>query len=112
MMGVMIDRASFGISLVQVFGFRTGEIKKLYLNGNAWIVAAGAIIGIPLSKIIMDALYPWMIANTAVGMNLEFPWYLYVQIFAGVMVVYFGVNTLLVRKLKRITPAEVLKNRE
>lgn len=112
MMGVMIDRASFGISLVQVFGFRTGEIRKLYLNGNTWIVAAGAIVGIPLAKIIMDALYPWMIANTAVGMNLKFPWYLYVGIFVGVMVVYFGVNTVLVRKLKRITPAEVLKNRE
>ena len=112
MMGVMIDRAAFGISLVQVFGFRTGEIRKLYLNGNAWIVAAGAIIGIPIAKIVMDAIYPWMIANTAVGMNLEFPWYMYAEIFAGVMAVYFAVNTLLVRKLKRITPAEVLKNRE
>lgn len=112
MMGVMIDRSSFGISLVQVFGFRTGEIKKIYLNGNTWIVAVGAVIGIPFAKIIMDALYPWMIANAAVGMNLEFPWYLYAGIFVGVMVVYFVVNTLLVRKLKRITPAEVLKNRE
>ena len=112
MMGVMIDRASFGISLIQVFGFRTGEIRKLYLDGNAWIVAAGAVIGIPLAKIIMDKFYPWMIANTSVGMNLEFPWYLYAEIFAGVMAVYFAVNALLVRKLKRITPAEVLKNRE
>lgn len=112
MMGVMIDRAAFGISLVQVFGFRTGEIRKLYLNGNAWIVAAGAVIGIPIAKIVMDSVYPWMIANTAVGMNLEFPWYMYAEIFAGVMAVYFAVNTLLVRKLKRITPAEVLKNRE
>ena len=72
MMGVMIDRASFGISLVQVFGFRTGEIRKLYLNGNTWIVAVGAMIGIPLAKNIMNLLYPWMIANTACGMNLEF----------------------------------------
>lgn len=112
MMGVMIDRASFGISLIQILGFRTGEIRKLYLNGNAWIVAAGAVIGIPFAKIIMDQLYPWMIANTSVGMNLAFPWYLYVEIFAGVMGVYFAVNTLLVRKLNRITPAEALKNRE
>lgn len=112
MMGVMVDRASFGISLIQVFGFRTGEIKKLYLNGNTWIVAAGAVIGIPLAKVIMNALYPWLVANVACGMNLRFPWYLYVGIFAGVMVVYFIINALLVRKLARITPAEVLKNRE
>ncbi|MDE7133188.1 MAG: ABC transporter permease, partial [Lachnospiraceae bacterium] len=102
----------FGISLVQVFGFRTDEIKKIYLNGNTLIVAVGAVIGIPFAKIIMDALYPWMIANAAVGMNLVFPWYLYVGIYVGVMTVYCVVNTLLVRKLKRITPAEVLKNRE
>lgn len=88
MMGVMVDRASFGISLIQVFGFRTGEIKKLYLNGNTWIVAVGAVIGIPLTKVIMNALYPWLVANVACGMNLRFPWYLYVGIFAGVMVVY------------------------
>ena len=112
MMGVMIDRASFGISLVQIFGFRTSEIRKLYLNGNTWIVAVGAVVGIPLAKIIMDALYPWMIANVAVGMNLKFPWYLYVEVLAGVMAVYYVVNTFLVWKLKRITPAEILKNRE
>ena len=108
----MIDRASFGISLVQVFGFRTDEIRKLYLNGNTWIVAAGALIGIPLAKKTMDLLYPWMIANTACGMNLEYPWYLYAVVFVGVMAVYFAVNALLVRKIKKITPAEVLKNRD
>ena len=112
MTGVMIDRASFGISLIQIFGFHTGEIRKLYLNGNAWIVTTGAVIGIPLAKLMMDRLYPWMIANTSCGMNLEFPWYLYAEIFAGVMAIYFVVNAFLVRKLKRITPAEVLKNRE
>ena len=112
MMGVMIDRASFGISLIQIFGFRTKEIRRLYLNGNLLIVTAGAIIGIPVAKAAMDAIYPWFIANTACGMDLHFPWYLYVGIFAGILVVYGTVNCLLVRKIKRITPAEVLKNRE
>lgn len=40
MMNVMIDRAAFGISLIKVFGFRTKEIKKLYLNGNFYVIAA------------------------------------------------------------------------
>ncbi len=112
MMGVMIDRASFGISLIQIFGFRTKEIRKLYLNGNLLIVIAGAVIGIPVAKAAMDAIYPWFISNTACGMNLHFPWYLYAGIFAGILAVYAVVNCLLVRKIKRITPAEVLKNRE
>ncbi|MBQ8194923.1 MAG: ABC transporter permease [Oscillospiraceae bacterium] len=112
MMNVMIDRASFGISLVKIFGFRTKEIRSLYLNGNAATVAVGALITIPLSKLIMDAIYPSFIAQNACGFNLHFPWYMYAMIFGGIMIFYFLVNTILVSKLKKITPAEVLKNRE
>ena len=112
MMNVMIDRASFGISLVKIFGFRTKEIRKLYLNGNALTVAVGAVITIPLSKVIMNSMYPYLIANTACGMDLSFSWYMYLIIFGGIMLFYLFVNTVLVGKLKKITPAEVLKNRE
>lgn len=112
MMNVMIDRASFGISLVKIFGFRTNEIRRLYLDGNAVTVAVGAIITIPLSKAIMNLLYPYLIANTACGMNLSFPWYMYAMIFGGIMLFYLIVSRILVSKLKKITPAEVLKNRE
>ncbi|MBQ8175708.1 MAG: FtsX-like permease family protein [Oscillospiraceae bacterium] len=112
MMNVMIDRASFGISLVKIFGFRTKEIRKLYLNGNAVTVAVGAIITIPLSKLVMDAIYPSFIAQNACGFNLNFPWYVYASIFGAIMLFYIIVSTILVGKLKKITPAEVLKNRE
>ena len=112
MMNVMIDRASFGISLVKIFGYRTNEVRKLYLNGNTAVVAVGAIIAIPVSKLFMDAIYPYMISNVACGMNLAFPWYYYLLIFAGIMLIYFAVNAILTAKLKRISPAEVLKNRE
>ena len=112
MMNVMIDRAAMGISLVKIFGYRTGEIRKLYLNGNTMIVALGALISIPLAKCIMNYIFPSFIANVSCGINLAFPATYYVGIFAGVMVCYFIVNTLLVYKLKKISPAEVLKNRE
>ncbi len=112
MMNVMIDRASFGISLVKIFGFRTKEIRKLYLNGNALTVAVGAIITIPLSKLIMDTIYPSFIAQNACGLNLHFPWYMYAMIFAGIMIFYFVVSAILIKNIKKITPAEVLKNRE
>lgn len=112
MMGIMIDRSSFGISLIKIFGFRTKEIRRLYLNGNTIIIAIGAIICIPLSKLVVDAIYPWAVANVSCGLNMRFEWYVYLLIFAGVMLVYFVVNTLLVRKINKITPAEVLKNRE
>ncbi|MDE6746163.1 MAG: ABC transporter permease, partial [Oscillospiraceae bacterium] len=112
MMNVMIDRAAFGISLVKIFGFRTSEIRKLYLNGNTVVVAIGAVICIPLAKLVTDKLYPSFVANVACGMDLAFPWYLYVGLFCAVMAVYFIVNNLLINKLKKISPAEALKNRE
>ncbi len=112
MMNVMIDRASFGISLVKIFGYRTNEVRKLYLNGNTAVVAVGALIAIPVSKLFMDAIYPYMISNVACGMNLAFPWYYYLLIFAGIMLIYFAVNAIITAKLKKISPAEVLKNRE
>ncbi len=112
MMNVMIDRASFGISLVKIFGYRTKEVRKLYLNGNTIVVALGALIAIPVSKLAMDAIYPYAVSNVACGLNIAFPWYYYVLIFAAIMLIYFAVNALLVRKLKNISPAEVLKNRE
>ncbi len=112
MMNVMIDRAAFGISLVKIFGFRTNEIRRLYLNGNAAVAAIGAIICIPIAKLIMDKAYPYFIANIACGMNIKFPWYLYAGLFCAVMAVYFIVNAVLVNKLKKISPAEALKNRE
>ena len=112
MINVMIERASFGIALIRIFGYRMKEVKKLYLNGNTYIVALGAIIGIPVTKLAADAMYPAFIANTAMGMDLTFPWYLYVGIFAGIMFIYFIINGFLAANLKKIQPAEVLKNRE
>lgn len=112
MMGVMIDRSSFGISLVKIFGYRPGEVRSLYLNGNLTIVAVGALICIPLAKFLMDCIYPSFIPNVACSMMLEFPPYLYLILYAAILVVYFISSALLTRKLSTITPAEVLKNRE
>jgi len=112
MMGVMIDRSSFGISLIKIFGYRPKEVRKLYLNGNLMIVSVGAVLCIPLAKLIMDRIYPSFVANVACSMKLDFPPYLYVIVYAAVLTVYFISSGLLTRKLGRITPAEVLKNRE
>lgn len=112
MMKVMIDRSAFGIALMKIFGYRTKEIRKLYLNGNFYTVALGAAICLPLSKWLMDAMYPMMVANIACGINLTFEWQMYAGIYGGILVLYFIINWLLMGHLKKMIPAEVLKNRE
>ena len=112
MMGVMVDRASYDISLMKIFGYRRGEIRKLYLNGNTYFVALGSLIAIPLAKRTIDAMYPYFISNVACGMDLSMSPLVYVGLFVIIMAMYFGINALLVRRIDRVTPAEVLKNRE
>lgn len=112
MMGVMIDRSAFGISLMKVFGFRSKEIKKLYLNGNTVIILVGSYLSIIISKLLVDAYFPNTIANIACEMNLSLSVYAYVAEFAFVTLAYFVINTILIFKINKITLADVLKNRE
>nr|MCR5104269.1 FtsX-like permease family protein [Eubacterium sp.] len=88
MLNVMIDRASFGISLVKIFGYRMKEIRRVYLDGNFYAVMLGACIGIPVVKKIADMIYPYFIANTAMGMNLHIEWFLYGAVILGIVSVY------------------------
>ena len=112
MMGVMIDRSAFGISLIKIFGFRPKEIRDLYLNGNLMIVAIGGLVCIPAAKFIMDLIFPTFIANVSCCMDISYPWYLYVGLYCAMLIIYLLINTLLMRKINKITPAQVLKNRE
>ena len=109
---IIIDRSAFGISLMKVFGYRSKEIKKLYINGNTVIVLIGAYLSIILSKVLVDAYFPNTIANVACEMNLSLPIYVYIMEFALVTIAYFAVNTLLILKINKVTLADVLKNRE
>lgn len=113
MMKVMIDRSSFSIALIKIFGYRNKEVKKMYLDGNFYIVLLGALVSIPLAKVLLDAVYePQFVPNIACGVDKSFSAWLYLAMFAGVLVLYFIINHLLVRKIKQMLPAEVLKNRE
>ena len=69
-------------------------------------VMLGACIIIPLVKLAADSIYPFFIANTAMGMNLHFEWYLYVGVFLGILAVYLIISTILTHKIKKIVPVD------
>lgn len=112
MMKVMIDRSAFSISLMKVFGYRRREIRKLYLDGNFYVILLGALICVPLAKWSMDLVYPYCIANVAIGMDIRFTPQIYIMIYGGILICYMVINFLLVGRLNKLVPAEVLKNRE
>ena len=113
MVKMMIDRSTFNISLVKIFGFRNREVRKMYLDGNFIIVALGALVVIPLCKIIMDYIYPrYLVSNVGVGISPSYPPELFVAIFLVIIGLYLVINFVLTGRLKKINPAVVLKNRE
>ncbi len=85
MMKVMIDRSAYNISLIKVFGYKKKEVKKLF---------------------------PFMISNVTCGLNIKAPILFFVIAYLIIIGLYFIINTILVRRLNKFTPAEVLKNRE
>ena len=113
MVKMMIDRSTFNISLVKIFGFRNREVRKMYLDGNFYVVAIGALIVIPLCKAIMDYIYPrYLVSNVGVGISPSYTPEMYVIIFAVIIGLYLIINAVLTGKLRKINPAIVLKNRE
>lgn len=109
---VMIDRASISISLMKVFGYRNREIRRLYLDGSFRVVALGTLLLLPLAKRFMDAIYPSFVANVACGTDFSWPPVLYAATYVGSLFCYLIIRTILMGRLKRLTPAEVLKERE
>lgn len=61
----------------------------------------------------MDYIYPrYLVSNVGVGIKPTYTPAMYLMIFAVVIGLYLIINLILTNRLKKITPAEVLKNRE
>ena len=62
------------------------EVRKMYLDGNFFTVVIGALIVIPVCKMIMDYVYPrYLVSNVGVGIRPDYPPELYAAIFAVII---------------------------
>ena len=73
------------------------------------VVIAGIAVA---AKIIMNKMFPFMIKNVACGLNVKAPISFFIVTYIVILVLYFIINSILVSRLNKFTPAEVLKNRE
>ncbi|WP_050740598.1 FtsX-like permease family protein [Acetobacterium bakii] len=109
---MMIDKSTFSISLIKVFGYNEREIKKLYLGTTFYTVALSTLIAIPVSKMIINKIYPYMVSNVSVGMNAIMVPQSYLIMAAIILSAYTIVNYMVGRHLKKISLVEILKERE
>jgi len=108
MLKTMVDKSFFNISLVKIFGYRNREIRRMYIDGNFYIVAVGALLSIPVSKLIMNIVYPnYLVGNVGVGISQSFPWYVYALIYGVILLLYFVISNMLIFRIRKVTPAEV-----
>lgn len=112
MLKMIIEKQSYNISLFKMFGYNEREVGKLFLGSNFFIVTFSALFCVPLTKYIMCTIYKFLVSNRATGWNLEFSKESYIFIFALIYISYFAVTFALKAKLRKISPNEVLKNRE
>ena len=112
MMKVMLDCSARSIALFKVFGYRKREIRRLFLDGNTILIVVGTMIAIPLSKILMDAMYPYPVSNVACAIDLHMSPWVYGMLFLGCMPIYEVIHVFLVRRIWKIPANEILKNRE
>lgn len=112
MIKVMLDRSSYNMSLMKIFGYKNKELSKLYLNSNFILIAVSALICIPLSKIIINSLFPYFISNVSAGIDLTPNFKFYIYIYLGILLCYFVISKILTLKIRKVSPVEVLKNRE
>ena len=111
-MKTTIDRSSFSISLLKIFGYSNSEVKKLYLRITLYIVLISIVIHIPLSRIIVELIFPSTVSNVAANVYAHLSPAMYGLITILILLSYFIVYLLLNAKLKKVSFTEVLKQRE
>lgn len=112
MVKMIIDRQRNNISMFKIFGYTKSEISTLYLRNNLYTVLVSAVLFIPLTRLIILKIYPYLVANRAVGFNLDFSFKIYLFIFGLIIISYFITYCMAKVKLNKINVQEILKDRE
>lgn len=112
MVKIIIERQSANISMFKVFGYNNAEISKLYMRNNLYTVLISAALFMPLSRYVIVKIYPFMVANRAIGFNLSFSIEVYFFIWGLIIVSYFVSYIFAKIKLNKISIQELLKDRD
>ncbi len=108
----VIDKSSFALSLMRIFGYRDREVNRIFVDSNLLIVGIAALLAVIVGKPVIDGFYPTLITDIELGLDFSFKPVIYVIIAAVIIVSYFASTYLLKRKLKKADFTEVLKERD
>ena len=109
---LMINKSTFGISLIKIMGYRKAEVNLIYLRSIFISVVAGIIVSIPIGKLLIDRIYPYMVADYNAYIEPFVSNTALILLFVFMVAMYLILTIGFKRKLSRISFAEILKDRE
>lgn len=101
----------YQFATMKVLGFRSRQIRKIYVMQNLWICVVAVIIGLPLGEYMTALIYKLAMGDNY-DMLVRVEPITYVVGAAGVFAVAYLVNLLLGRKVKTIDMVTSLKANE
>ena len=107
-----MEKSSFGISIMQIFGYGQKEINRIFIHINTVLTAAAFLCAVFLGKPVIDQMYPNLVTDIDLGFDTGFSGGIY-GLLALITTAAYGISMLLLkRRLNRMDYTEVLKNRE
>lgn len=109
---VIIEKSALSISFLKVFGYNDREIGKVYLNASTVTVLLSLVLCIPLEVVSIKGVMELCTRLIDAYFRIDMPVEIYIYVIIAGIVTYFFVNTLHLRRIRRIPGCEALKTRE
>ena len=108
----VIDRNARSISYMKVFGYRDGEISRLYIRSITLCVAASLVLSLPIIIGSLTAIFRAMLLAYNGNIEIYVPWWSMAECVGIGFATYLVVALIHTRSIKRVSLAEALKVQE
>ena len=108
----VLDRSARSISYMKVFGYRDGEISRLYIRSITLCVAASLVLSLPVIIGSLTAIFRAMLISYNGNIEIYVPCWSMVACIGIGFATYLVVALLHTRSIKRVSLAEALKVQE
>lgn len=108
----VIDRSSRYISYMKVFGYRNGEIQRLYVRAITATVLSSLVLSLPLVIALCDVFVRVVMDRYSGNLELYVAPSLMAEVVAIGVAAYAAVALMHIRHIRRVSLAEALKVQE
>ncbi len=108
----VIDRSARSISYMKVFGYRDGEVSKLYVRSVTWCVVVSLIVCQPVIISMLTFIFKSMLMDYSGNIEIFVPMACIAETILIGFATYVAVALLHVRHIKKVPLALALKSAE